>query len=65
MASTYLSKYEKHSEFASGYAKQQMLDRDAGRLDLAAWCQQQADMHASEARCFRDMFVAYFSGRYA
>lgn len=61
---TYLGKYEKHSQFAAAFAEQQMIDREAGRLELAVFCQHQADMHASKARCYRDMFVAYFSGRY-
>lgn len=40
----------RHQTMAAAYADQQMLDRDAGRADLAAFCQDKAASHAKQAR---------------
>lgn len=36
------AEYEKATAFAAGFAKQQMIDRDAGLLGCAAFCQEKA-----------------------
>lgn len=39
-----------HQQWAAAYADQQALDRDAGRADLACFCQGKAEAHAKQAR---------------
>lgn len=38
-------KYQMHMEMSAAFNHQQMLDRDAGRLELASWCQQNSAKH--------------------
>lgn len=44
------SRAVRHQQMAAGYADQQMLDRDNGRAELAAFCQDKAESHAKQAR---------------
>lgn len=62
---TLIEKFQMHADFAAGYAAQQMIDREAGRHDLAVMCQQRADAHAALSRIARQEFVAYFQERRA
>lgn len=39
-----------HQTWAAAYADQQMTDREAGRADLASFCQDKAEAHAKQAR---------------
>lgn len=51
----FVREYEKAAAFAHGYNAQQMLDRDNGRLEMAAWCQAQARNYASYADEYRNL----------
>lgn len=44
----YMKEYKKLSAFAAAYAEQQMLDRDAGRIGLASFCQKKSAEYYSE-----------------
>jgi len=53
---TLIEKFQMHADFAAAYAAQQMIDRDAGRHDLAVMCQERAYTHAEMARAARNEF---------
>ncbi len=55
---TTTQKYRMHADFAAGFSEQQMIDRDAGDFDNAAFCQERAAIHARMAREHRERMIA-------
>jgi hypothetical protein len=52
-----MRQYRYHACFAAAYAEQQMLDREAGRVLAAVFCQSRAHAHATLAMSIRKNFA--------